>query len=92
MEDFLLKYPILKNPFFIIVVTLWVIYWKLSALWKSSGNKQLIWFIFLYLFNTLGILEIIYLKYFQKKLDRLDIKTIADLIKEKRIYKKLFKH
>jgi len=41
--------------------------WKGIALWKAGTKKQLAWFICLFIFNTAGILPIIYLAFFQKK-------------------------
>ena len=41
--------------------------WKAIALWKAGTKKQLARFICLFIFNTLGILPIIYLAFFQKK-------------------------
>ncbi len=37
------------------------------GLWKSGSKKQLARFICIFIFNTLGILPIIYLAFFQKK-------------------------
>lgn len=37
------------------------------ALWKAGTKKQMTWFICLFVFNTVGILPIIYLSFFQKK-------------------------
>ncbi len=51
----------------IIFLFLWELIWKGLALWKSGKNKQLKWFIFIFIFNTLGILPIIYIVFFQKK-------------------------
>lgn len=34
---------------------------KLITLWKSARRKQMVWFIFLALINSLGILPVIYL-------------------------------
>lgn len=34
---------------------------KLIALWKSARNNHLVWFICLAIFNTMGILPIVYL-------------------------------
>ncbi len=34
---------------------------KLIALWKSARNNHLAWFVCLAIFNTLGILPIVYL-------------------------------
>jgi hypothetical protein len=40
--------------------------WKLIALWKSARNGQLAWYICLAIFNTIGILPILYILFFQK--------------------------
>lgn len=49
-----------------LVVSLWEGVWKGVALWKSGTNKQLAWFVCLFIFNTMGILPILYLLFFQK--------------------------
>ena len=51
----------------IIILAVWEGVWKLIALWKSAGNKQLGWFICIAIFNTLGILPIIYILIHKKK-------------------------
>lgn len=51
----------------LIIVMIWSSIWKAIALWKSGRNNQLVWFIVLFLLNTVGILEIIYLVWFHKK-------------------------
>jgi len=62
----------MKGPLlvvFIIVIVLLAIWdgvWKLIALWKSARNNQLAWFICLAIFNTAGILPILYILCFQK--------------------------
>ena len=45
----------------------WSAIWKGVALWRAGKNGQLGWFVALFLINTVGILEIIYLSFFQKK-------------------------
>ncbi|MBI2672205.1 hypothetical protein HYX16_04690 [Candidatus Woesearchaeota archaeon] len=50
-----------------IVFGIWSAIWKGVALWKSARNNQRSWFVFLFILNTLGILEIVYLAFFQKK-------------------------
>ena len=52
---------------FTIAAVIWVTPWKAVALWKSAGNKQLAWFVCIFIFNTLAILEIIYIFGFSKK-------------------------
>jgi hypothetical protein len=51
----------------IIIITIWDIVWKLISLWKSARNNQLAWFICLAVFNTMGILPIIYLLTHRRK-------------------------
>jgi hypothetical protein len=50
-----------------VVVTIWSGIWKGIGLWKAARNKQKIWFICMCVVNSVGILEIVYLKFFQKK-------------------------
>ncbi|HEX9045484.1 MAG TPA: DUF5652 family protein [Verrucomicrobiae bacterium] len=50
----------------IITVAIWDATWKLIALWKSARNDQLAWFICLAIFNTVGILPILYILFFQR--------------------------
>ncbi len=56
------------GPLFIILLA-WSLIWKGIALWKCGRNNQLYWFVALLIINTLGILEIIYLLFFQKNLN-----------------------
>lgn len=51
----------------IITLSIWELVWKGIALWKCGRHKQLAWFIAILLLNTLGILPILYLLFFQKK-------------------------
>ncbi len=50
----------------LILLALWDGVWKAIAMWKSGRNNQLAWFICLAIFNTVGILPIIYLLWCQK--------------------------
>ena len=51
----------------IVIFSLWEIVWKIIAMWKSARNNDLVWFIFIAVFNTLGILPIIYILLHKKK-------------------------
>jgi len=61
------------NPFstaFWLIFTpliIWEFIWKAIGLWKSARNNQLVWFIVILFVNTLGILPIVYILFFQKK-------------------------
>ena len=62
-----LKAPlVLLLVFVIVVLAIWDGVWKLIALWKSARHGQLGWFICLAIFNTIGILPILYILLFQK--------------------------
>ena len=63
MEEF-----ILQNLWIIYLVVLWTLPWKGIALWKSAQKRDLVWFVILLIFNTLAILEILYIFIFSKKL------------------------
>ena len=51
----------------VVLVTLWSIPWKGVALWKSAQLSHKKWFILLLLVNTLGILDIIYIRFVARK-------------------------
>ena len=43
------------------LLVVWSMVWKGIALWRAGRNSHLIWFIALFIVNTLGILEMIYI-------------------------------
>jgi len=45
----------------ILVLVLWDLVWKAIAMWKAARNNQLGWFVCIAIFNTIGILPIIYI-------------------------------
>ncbi len=51
----------------IYVVGIWTIIWKGIALWKAARNGSTAWYVVLLLVNTVGILEIVYIFFFDKK-------------------------
>ena len=56
----------------IIILVLWSLFWKGTSLWHAARRKEGAWFVILLLFNTLGILDMIYLFGFLKlKADKL---------------------
>jgi hypothetical protein len=52
---------------FITILIVWETVWKFMGMWKAARNKSLVWFICLGVFNTIGILPILYLYVFSKK-------------------------
>jgi len=76
MEQFLME-----NQSVLWLVILWTLPWKGVALWRSARNGHKKWFLALFIFNTLAILDIIYIFVFSKKknsntLKREEIKNI----------------
>lgn len=45
----------------IIILMIWDTVWKFIAMWKAGRNNHLAWFICLAIFNTIGILPIVYI-------------------------------
>lgn len=70
----------------LLIVGAWELIWKGIALWKCGRNKQLVWFIFILILNTVGILPIIYLLFFQKR--KRPILRIARKRSTKRVVRK----
>jgi hypothetical protein len=50
----------------LVLIVLWSLPWKGVALWKAAKNNQPAWFVALLIVNTVGILEITYLFFFQR--------------------------
>lgn len=48
------------HPVALLLLVLWVLFWKGLALWRAAELRQKYWFIAILVLNTLGILEIIY--------------------------------
>jgi predicted permease len=50
----------------IVVLAIWETIWKFIAMWKSARHNQIAWFVCIAIFNTIGILPIVYILFFQK--------------------------
>ncbi|MBI5804172.1 hypothetical protein HY450_02920 [Candidatus Pacearchaeota archaeon] len=53
--------------FWLIPLTIWEVVWKGIALWKSARRNHLVWFVFILIVNSLGILPIVYLILYREK-------------------------
>ena len=61
--------PLTKSlllPLLLILAT-WELIWKGFALWKAAQNNHGAWFVCVFIFNTAGILPIIYILLQRKK-------------------------
>lgn len=71
-------------PFWLFaIILIWIVVWKLLALWKSARNNHIVWFIVLAVVNTVGILEILYIYVFSKFGKKLEKKIIKKKIIKK---------
>ncbi len=66
------------------IIFVWIIVWKLLALWKSARNNHVVWFLLIAVINTIGILEILYIYVFSK----MGMKQKEKKILKKRVKKK----
>jgi hypothetical protein len=57
----------------IVALIVWELTWKIIAMWKSARNNKLGWFICIAIFNTIGILPIIYILMDMKKKKRTEL-------------------
>lgn len=53
----------------IVVLVIWELVLKLLAMWKAAQRKELLWFVLIAIFNTVGILPLIYLLLNKKEQD-----------------------
>lgn len=51
----------------LLLVVAWSALWKGIALWHAARNSQKYWFVALLVVNSLGILEVLYLVFWQRK-------------------------
>ena len=80
--------------FGLVVISIWTLIWKGFALWHSAKNQQNGWFIAILIFNTMGLLPIIYLIWFKpresKKIEEKVVKNkpLKKVVKTKKATKK----
>ena len=55
------------HQFLWAILIVWSLIWKGIALWKAARNNEKYWYVALLVINTVGILEIIYILFFDKK-------------------------
>ena len=68
---------ITQAPWFMplmMVIAIWDIIWKGFGMWKSARHSQTYWFVAILLISSAGILPIIYIKFFQPKRIKKNVK------------------
>lgn len=69
-EEFIEFITAPQNAFWLSLLALWLIVWKALALYRAGSNRSPGWFVALLVFNTVGILEILYFFGFSKRRKR----------------------
>lgn len=59
-----------NTPLLFFALLAWTIYWKGMALWKAARRNHQKWFIAILIFNTVGILDILYLYVFSERMNK----------------------
>lgn len=86
------KIVILKSVFpFLAFLIAWELVWKIVAMYKAGQQKELWWFICIFIFNTFGLLPIIYLLIDSMKKENIELSkennNIFDETKQKKTLK-----
>ena len=86
------KIVILKSVFpFLAFLIAWELVWKIIAMYKAGQQKELWWFICIFIFNTFGLLPIIYLLIDSMKKENIELSkennNIFDETKQKKTLK-----
>ena len=70
-------------PLWVYPILIWTIVWKAVAAWKAARRGHLVWFVVFFIVNTIGILPIIYLAWFQDVGDKKKVRKRA--VKKKKL-------
>ncbi|MEK7169379.1 MAG: DUF5652 family protein [Patescibacteria group bacterium] len=60
-----------QDQWILILLLIWTLPWKGVALWKAARRSDRNWFIALLIINTVGILEIAYIFFFSKRIQKI---------------------
>ncbi|MBI4116289.1 hypothetical protein HY449_00930 [Candidatus Pacearchaeota archaeon] len=54
----------------LVAIAIWDLVWKFLGMWKAAKRNSPIWFVAIGIFNTIGILPILYLYVFSREKKR----------------------
>lgn len=69
----------MQNQWIIFLFIAWTLPWKGVALWKAAKSGKKIWFIIIFLFNTMAVLDIIFIIFFSKNKEE-EISKISPMV------------
>ena len=72
-------------PVWLYPLLVWTIVWKAIGAWKAARKGDLVWFVVFFIFNTGGILPIVYIFIFQKL--KFSSKKVVKKVSRKRVRK-----
>ena len=70
------------------LLIIWSGVWKAWATWRAARNNHLTWFVVLWVVNTAGILEIIYIFFFSEYGKKKAVAVAKPVTKKKAVKKK----
>ena len=53
-------------PTWVYPILIWTIAWKAVGAWRAARDNNLLWFISFFIFNTFGVLPIVYIFFFRR--------------------------
>jgi len=65
-QQYLESHP--SVAFILLLLTIWILVWKGLALWKAARKNHRAWFVALFILNTVGILDILYIYFFSERI------------------------
>ena len=60
---------VIAIPAWFYPVLIWTLIMKGIAMWKAAKNNQIFWFVAALIINTVGILPLLYIAFFQRDLN-----------------------
>ena len=57
----------MADKLIVLVLAIWSLFWKCYSVWTAAKNNHRWWFLALVIFNTIGILDMIYIFAVAKK-------------------------
>ncbi|MBT7102077.1 hypothetical protein HN935_01045 [archaeon] len=74
-------------PTWVYPILIWTIAWKAVGAWHSARDNNLLWFISFFIFNTFGVLPIVYVFFFRRAgfSKETAMKTKKKAVKKKKI-------
>lgn len=62
----------------VLAIALWDLVWKAFAIYMAAGRGERWWAVSILIFNTVGILPIIYIFGFAGKVEKMEIESISE--------------